>query len=527
MEYKYSEHYEQLSQERLPFLDRARECSEYTLPLIIRPSEGDDSNTDYETKYQSVGSRGVTNLSSQLLLSLFPTTTPFFKLYVSDADLAIFGENKDKIEAEIEESLRDIEKTVLEELEQKNIRVSIYEALKNLLISGNALVYVEEDGNLRVYSLENYVVHRDISGNLTDIVITEHISQKILKASGMELPSDMSMDEVDPSNRKNICLQTHIHLNDEDEFDVFQTIEDQKLPDSETTYTKDKLPYLALRLTRVTGESYGRSYVEGVIGDLKSLEALSKALVEAAAISAKTLFLVNPASVTRAKNIASARNGDVIPGNVSDVGVLRTDKASDLTTAYNAMSAIEKRLSYAFNLLEAAMPTSPAVTATEIRSIVESLERVMAGVYAMLSGEFILPLVRLVIDKLGQENKITQLPSQVKVLISTGLTALGRTSDLERTAQFVQMAKSTMPESFMRYVDEKKILEAMANSIGVEFIKSDEQLMAEEQAALEQQQAMIQQQEELADNQVRRQTMGKVAEKAVPEAMNEEELPQE
>jgi hypothetical protein len=47
-------------------------------------------------------------------------------------------------------------------------------------------------------------------------------------------------------------------------------------------------------MIRVDSESYGRSFVDEVIGDLKSLEGLSQALVESAAASAKMVFLVKP-----------------------------------------------------------------------------------------------------------------------------------------------------------------------------------------------------------------------------------------
>ena len=45
-------------------------------------------------------------------------------------------------------------------------------------------------------------------------------------------------------------------------------------------------------MNHVDGESYGRGRVEEFIGDLKSLEALSQALVEGSAAAAKVVFTV-------------------------------------------------------------------------------------------------------------------------------------------------------------------------------------------------------------------------------------------
>ena len=53
--------YERLEFDRQQFLNRARQCSELTLPTLIPPA-GHTSSTQYRTPWQSIGSRGVNNL---------------------------------------------------------------------------------------------------------------------------------------------------------------------------------------------------------------------------------------------------------------------------------------------------------------------------------------------------------------------------------------------------------------------------------------------------------------------------------
>jgi hypothetical protein len=511
------ETYSKLTNERRPFLDRARACSELTLPLIIR-QEGDSSDTDYTTNYQSTGSRGVTNLASNLLLSLFPSNVPFFRLLVSDNEFEALGEQGVQIKKDVDESLADIETTVLEELEDKNLRSTIFEVLKNLIIAGNSLIYVQPDGNIRNYSMEDYVCHRDVEGNLTDLIIRERISPVVAQSLDIPLPSDV--EELSPE--KSIEIFTVIQLQEDGTYLVYQELLGDKIKDTEETHEKGDLPWLCLRLSKVTGESWGRSYVESIIGDLKSLEALSKALVESAAISAKTVFMVNPASTTRAKAVAKAENGDVINGKADDVGILRTDKGNDLASAFQAAQAIEKRLSYSFNLIEATMPSNPVTTATEVNAIVNSLEKILAGVYSMLSSEFMSPLVDRVIKRLTQEGKVPELPDKVKLLISVGVSALGRNSDLERIMQFAQLASQVAPESFASLVDQRALLSQLSTSIGVsDLLKTDEQLAMEQQQAQMQQQAMMQQEQQMQQQAQADQTMGKVVEKVAPEMLQQ------
>ena len=63
----------------------------------------------------------------------------------------------------------------MDNMEVSNDRVAVYEALKNLIVSGNVLLKLTEQG-LRVYRLENYVVKRDNQGNVLKIIIKEVVN---------------------------------------------------------------------------------------------------------------------------------------------------------------------------------------------------------------------------------------------------------------------------------------------------------------------------------------------------------------
>ena len=70
------ERYSKLTTEREHYLDRAEECSELTIPSLIKP-EGFTSSSELYNPFQSVGARGVNNLASKLLLLLLPLTPHF------------------------------------------------------------------------------------------------------------------------------------------------------------------------------------------------------------------------------------------------------------------------------------------------------------------------------------------------------------------------------------------------------------------------------------------------------------------
>ena len=61
--------YNQYARNRELFLERGRDCAQYTIPTLI-PDEGHTSTSRFNTPYQGIGARGVNNLASKLLLTL-------------------------------------------------------------------------------------------------------------------------------------------------------------------------------------------------------------------------------------------------------------------------------------------------------------------------------------------------------------------------------------------------------------------------------------------------------------------------
>ena len=75
--------YNSKAQAREVYLDRARDCSELTIPTLI-PRDSSTSSEEFATTYQGIGARGVNNLASKLLLSLLPPNAPFFRLAIDN-----------------------------------------------------------------------------------------------------------------------------------------------------------------------------------------------------------------------------------------------------------------------------------------------------------------------------------------------------------------------------------------------------------------------------------------------------------
>ena len=105
---------------------------------------------------------------------------------------------------------------------------------------------------------------------------------------------------------------------------------------------------MVLRFNSVDGENYGRGRVEEFLGDFKSLNALSQAMVEGSASAAKVVFVVSPSSMTKPQTIAQAGNGAIVQGRPEDIGVIQVGKTADFSTALTMMQTLERRLLEAF-----------------------------------------------------------------------------------------------------------------------------------------------------------------------------------
>ena len=147
---KAAERYSQLSGNRNNFLRVAVEASRLTLPYLIK---NEDDNSDFrvlKTPWQSVGAKSVVNLSSKLMLALMPPQTSFFKLQLKDEKLGT--ELDPTIRSELDLSFAKIERMVQQHIDASSDRVVIFQAVKHLVVSGNALIFMGKDG-LKHYPL--------------------------------------------------------------------------------------------------------------------------------------------------------------------------------------------------------------------------------------------------------------------------------------------------------------------------------------------------------------------------------------
>jgi len=256
-----------------------------------------------------VGAKGVNVLASKMMISLFPINTTFFKLQINDAELAALGEQGEDVRSEIDLSLSKMERVIMQQIAETNDRVPLHQALKHLVVTGNALLFAGKKA-LKVFPLDRYVIARDGNGAVQEIVTREIVDRDLLpkefqtsqqqltpvgdsNAVGEDGPKSGVAAASNKGQNGDATVYTHVKLED-GHHKWYQECDGKVLPGSQSSSPLNTSPWMPLRFNVVDGESYGRGRVEEFLGDLSSLERLMQALVEGSAAAAKVVFMVSP-----------------------------------------------------------------------------------------------------------------------------------------------------------------------------------------------------------------------------------------
>ena len=477
--------YDKLSSYREDFLHVAVECSKLTLPYLIRRDDENENRRTLQTPWQSVGAKSVVNLASKLMLALLPPQTTFFKFQVRDD--ALGEEFPPEIRSELDLSFSKMERMVMDSINASNDRVVVHQAIKHLIVGGNALIFMGKDG-LKHYPLNRFAVNRDGNGNVIEIVTREKVNKNMLN---VELPKPNH--PAGPSLEEDECdVYTYVRMED-GRWVWHQEVYDKVIPGTRSTAPKNANPWLVLRFNTVDGEDYGRGRVEEFLGDLKSLEGLSQALVEGSAAAAKVIFTVSPSSTTKPQTLSQAGNGAIVQGRPDDIGVVQVGKTADFRTAAEMASNLERRIGEAFLVLS--VRQSERTTAEEVRLTQLELEQQLGGLFSLLTIEFLVPYLNRTLLVLQRSNQLPKLPKDiVRPQIVAGVNALGRGQDRESLTAFITTIAQTLgPEALVKYIDPGEAIKRLATSQGIDvlnLVKSPEEMQEEQAAAQQEAQTM-------------------------------------
>lgn len=475
-----------LNNKRDTKLNKARACSALTVPTLL-PYESLTGEDNLLQTYSSVQSRGVTSLASKILSVLIPLNdTPFFS----------FGlKNGREPSAEIGEYLDKLSFQVYRKLISNNLREISYLAMQHLIVIGDVLIVMENDFTFRVIRLDQFVVRRDVNGAVKEFIYLEFISPSNEEPASAY---DFLAGEEHQSGYKTVYIR--VSQTDKGNWKVEKELEGKTI---EVGYY-DVLPYVILRWASVAGEDYGRSHVEDIYSDIKTLESYSRAMIQGMAAGSTFFMGIDPAGITEIDDLAGAQNGAWVGARKTDVFVITPGETINpqLQACAAAVDAMRKEVGQGFLLQTASMPTGDRVTATAVRAVGNELETILGGTFSSIARDFMVPIIKRTVYLMIQNNEIDQRMAQqfdeangiLNIEILTGLQALSRESDITKLLQMGEMVRNLPPEAASSFKWES-YARALITSLGFDannWVRSAEEIKKEkiEMAKAQQQMEM-------------------------------------
>lgn len=448
-----------LESKRTGKLARIERLAEVTIPSVAADDSYNSGTDDLTNGTSSLGSQCSTHLVNKLMLAMFGSSRPFFRLAMPEAEANALAEKVGITPDQLTDMLAQGERDATLELEMIAGRDTLYEIMTHLVVAGDVLLDLSEDGVIQAHPLKNYVVRRDRKGKPVVIIIKEVVRT----------------DELEPEVAAFVAGQAP-----DTEHDVYTRIRRKGdkmvmemwvggviLPYRKfgASWKADECPYIPLTWRLPLRQHYGVSRVEEYFSDFGTYELLSEAMGDGAVLASQFRWLQNPGGITRPEDMAGSKNGDVIPGVRGDLELVSANIGQQLTTVLTISQEYSRRLGAGFLINSAVTRDAERVTAEEIRIQAQELEQSLGGVYSRLAKEIQQPLSKWLLKRIDLSIKGTKITP----VIMTGLDALSRNADLERLMMWLQDVTSLsgiQPEQRAQ-LNESNIIADMAAGRGV------------------------------------------------------------
>jgi hypothetical protein len=473
-----------LDNERKTILDRKRECAEYTHPAVLPESWHTDQD-EFDTPLNSAPGIGSTALAAKIANAVLPTNgSP-----IVTPEVAMPGGVDDVVYQQVTNVILRFDQKIMDYLQSSNFRSQLHDICLDLVIVGDALLEMLPNGMFRKHRLDNYVVVRKEDGSIHELIIRTWVDPETLDSK--------YRDRVGPTDTKGtrrlepkylgVCWDKDRYYIREEFRGVVEDIGDYLV-----------LPYFALKTGGSASDNYGRSIIESLLGDIRSLMAHSMALLQGSAANSEFRLCVNPNGITQMAHMADSVNGQWVSARREDVFVMQLGNPVQVQITMAAVEKYEQSILKAllYDLVYAGQ-NRDRVTATEINATIQSIESGLSGLLSSITQELHIPLVRrlstiILMDPMV-EDPLKALANQVitggaPLRLRSGIEALHREIKAMRLVQAVQIMAGLPPNAVSDIKWSNIVYDLMAGFgfDGERYLLSPE----EKQASAEQQMSM-------------------------------------
>lgn len=457
----------------------------WSLPTIFADLDvrKDGKQQSVRRDFQSIGAVLVNQLASKIASILFPSNQSFFRIdstVSTDQVASAMAVSAD----ELASGLADLENEAYRRVFLADTYSQLNMAMKLLIVTGNCLLY-RDGANQRIlaYGMRSYVVRRDGTGKVWEIILKERISKE-------DVPEGMAPLFKDREPDDDLCLYTRVKREKRsitDVFEITQEIESHRVPGAPEVFPEAICPYIPVCWNLLTGENMGRGLVEDYAGDFAKLSELSENLALYEIEASRVLHFAMSGSGVDIDTVAQTESGGWVAGNPANILAYEAGDYNKIQAMLADIGQIQQRLAPAF-MYGQNIRDAERVTAEEIRQVADEANQALGGVYSSISASLHIPLANLLCFEVNPEFIQELIRGGIKLSVVTGVAALGRSSDVNRLAQaaqiiavvvptFAQVSQAYSPEKITR-----KILEGFGLK-SEDFERSQEELQQLQQQA--------------------------------------------
>jgi hypothetical protein len=448
---------------RETMMSRKERLAEVTIPSSLPDKNYSVLNESLTNGSTSLGAQGAINIVNKLMLAMFAPGVSFMRLELASAEKAKFMEQLQlPDDSMLTNVLAEGEREALRVLEASGSRPALYEGLAALVCVGDVLMDLSDKDLISFISLRDYAVERNRKGQVLRLVFRE-----ITRVQDLEAEAEAEYRRAVPTckPRDSVTVYTTVRFT-RGMYRSTVYVEDVCLSTRHSGKWKpENLPWRALSWRLPLGQDYGVSLAEDYSNDLGNHDIVSEAMADGAVLAAQFRWACNPNGITQPEDITGGKNGDVIPADPKDLGLIFANLGNQLATIMSVEEVYSRRIGRGFLMNSAVTRDSERTTAEEVRIQAIELEQSLGGVYSRLAIDMQAPIARW---QLRAAN-INIRGTKIQPTIITGLDALSRSAELQRMMGFLGDVSSLaeIPAETREMLNEEPIISDMAAGRGV------------------------------------------------------------
>lgn len=455
------ERWSQLERNKTGLVMRCERYSQLTLPTVCPVDGYDENSTELATGADSYGALLVNSLTNKMMLAMFAPSRPFLRIDLPKGEKNKLLQAMGMSESQFREDASVLEQDAVRYLDSVGARPKLYELIRHLIVTGNALRLTRDD-TMRIYGVKKFCSRRNVDGKVIELIIKETVCfDELPDDIQAEVPDDMHTEDTEVSYYIVFCWDAR-----KKRYIESQWVDDYEIQNKNYrgNYTEDEMPATHHTWTLPSGHTYGVGHVETYVNDHERISGLSQSEMEAVIMAAEFRWLADPAGITRVEDINNSKNGDTIPGRKDELSLVNAG-ASGASAVASISAAVERaarRLGQAYMMAVALQRDGERVTAEEWRILATELETTLGGVYSEQAQTLQKPLANWLLKQVGDA---ALLKSDFKPVIVTGLDALSRTGDLDALRGFISDVTNflQLPPESLQYMRVENTISSFAS----------------------------------------------------------------